>query len=241
MKTTITFFNGNKGGVGKSFLTNGYADILMNSQKKDIVIVDTDTENPDVARMWKNHTKTEKIDLSKEEGWMDLADVVEQNQGKEIIISLPAQVGKWLKTNMSSFREMLKEMGIDIKINMFFAMGLTIDSTQLAKRAYEELFENLDNFDVVLNGAFGEKEDFLAWKESKIRSEILKAGGREIYAPALIARTVSKIFHTLNAARTIEPFSARINNMDLGITGSEKMSIRMWLRNVEKAFLGNGE
>jgi len=238
MKTVLTFFSGVKGGTGKSYLSNAYVDILKNSRGKDIVVIDADTENHDVVRMWKKHAITGRVDLFRDSGWIDLSDAVEQNKGAEIIVSLPAQIGRELKMNLPALRYMLTEMNIGISIKMFFVMGFTYDSSQLAKRAYNDLFEYLDNFDVILNGFFGDKEDFLAWhEESDTKTKILKTG-RELYAPKMIARVVAKIFHTKIAAETTEPFSSRINNTELGITVSEKMSIKMWLRDVEKMFFG---
>ncbi|HHC7360975.1 TPA: hypothetical protein ACN30T_004411 [Vibrio parahaemolyticus] len=231
----VTFFSGNKGGVGKSFLANTYADILKYSKNKNIVIIEADTENPDVARMWSKHATVKKVNLFKREGWLDLVDAIDADKDAEFIVSLPAQIGTALKENLAAFKVMLSELGVEVELNMFFVMSVVIDSVQLAKRALHDLSGTLDNFDIVLNGAYGNHEDFLAWHESKVKTEILKAG-KEIYVEKLITRTTVKIFHTLLAAKTVEPFTLRRTNTELGLTASEKISIKMYLNAAEKAF-----
>ena len=233
----VTFFSGNKGGVGKSFLANTYADILKYNKNKSVVIIEADTENPDVARMWSKHTTVKKVNLFKREGWFDLVDAIDADKDKEaeFVVSLPAQIGTALKENLATFKEMIKELGVEVELNMFFVMSVVIDSVQLAKRAYHDLTGTLDSFDIVLNGIYGNHEDFLAWHESNIKTEILK-DGREIYVEKLIPRTTVKIFHTLTAAKTVKPFTLRKDDKEVGLTGSEKISITMYLNAAEKAF-----
>jgi hypothetical protein len=231
----VTFFSGNKGGVGKSFLANTYADILKYSKNKNVVIIEADTENPDVARMWSKHATVKKVNLFKREGWLDLVDAIDADKDAEFIVSLPAQIGNALKEHLATFKAMLSELGVQVELNMFFVMSVVIDSVQLAKRAFHDLAGILDNFDIVLNGAYGNHEDFLAWHESNVKTEILKAG-KEIYVEKLITRTTVKIFHTLLAAQTVEPFTLRGKNTEMGLTASEKISIKMYLDAAEKAF-----
>lgn len=185
--------------------------------------------------MWSNHTDVKKINLFKHNGWLDLIDAISEDKDSDFIVSLPAQIGGALKENLASFKAMLNEMNTDVTLHMYFVMSIVIDSVQLAKRAFNDLSNNLDSFDILLNGSSGEYEDFLAWHESKIKTEILKSG-KEIYVEKLITRTTVKIFHTMLAAQTVEPFSLRQSNTELALTASERISIKMYLDKAEAAF-----
>src|SRR5260363_121572 len=77
-KSTVTsksviLFHGDKGGVGKSWTCSIFLDWLVKC-KLPVTLVDGDTRNPDVSRMFSDLMPTLNANLRIHDGWMDLTD-----------------------------------------------------------------------------------------------------------------------------------------------------------------------
>ena len=90
-KLHISFFHGDKGGVGKSFACKTYIDFLL-SRGIDVTPIDCDTRNPDIDRLFSPYTDVYKVNLHEEGGWAALFEHIQHSSGN-IAISLPAGIG----------------------------------------------------------------------------------------------------------------------------------------------------
>ena len=92
---TIHLIDGEKGGVGKSFVTRAMIQYCLD-RSLPFVAVETDRSNPDVAGVYKDICKYAV--LSEDEKQADKADrIFEYAVDKPVIVSLPSQVHRAMK------------------------------------------------------------------------------------------------------------------------------------------------
>ena len=78
---TILQFLCSKGGVGKS-LASMVAVHILQAMGKVVLLIETDTNNPDVAQAYKQEVATETINLSLRDGWAVLATSLQAHSKK---------------------------------------------------------------------------------------------------------------------------------------------------------------
>ena len=68
----LYFIGGSKGGVGKSFLSMALADYLTKYKNRKIILVESDTSNPDVGKTFAQNDDVEVLSLSLDnaDGWI---------------------------------------------------------------------------------------------------------------------------------------------------------------------------
>jgi MinD superfamily P-loop ATPase len=90
MRNTLFYIGGTKGGVGKSFVAMALIDLLIMEYygKKQIMLIETDFTQPDVAKMYSKKIPTETIVLDEtENAWMKLGRVIYENQDKLMVMN----------------------------------------------------------------------------------------------------------------------------------------------------------
>ena len=71
MAKPIYLIGGRKGGVGKSIVSMALVDYL-HELGTDVLLIDSDTSNPDVGRAYQNSVETKLLDLDVNDGWIAL-------------------------------------------------------------------------------------------------------------------------------------------------------------------------
>jgi cellulose biosynthesis protein BcsQ len=71
MTKPIYLVGGSKGGVGKSMVTMALIDYLQ-QRDKNLLLVETDTTNPDVWMCYRDEVETATLDLDEVDGWITL-------------------------------------------------------------------------------------------------------------------------------------------------------------------------
>jgi hypothetical protein len=180
---SVHIFHGNKGGVGKSTTAIAFIEYLRGIGG-DPLVVDGDRENADVGR---RYTGSKCIDLSKDEGWAQLANLVEQYPGRDLVVNLPAAMGNAFAHEAPIFFEAMQMLeDREQEIICYFVMGRTRDSIAQLKDAQEKNpADGKMRWVVVLNTFFGPIEKFGLWQSSKTRAQFLSDGGKEISLPEL--------------------------------------------------------
>ena len=91
MKKNLVYVGGSKGGTGKSMVCMALVDYFRKTFPKDtILLVETDTSNPDVGRLYK---ETKGVNLAglvlneEDSGWMELVDEIDTTKAKHVIIN----------------------------------------------------------------------------------------------------------------------------------------------------------
>jgi hypothetical protein len=93
---TIHLIDGEKGGVGKSFIARTMIQYVLD-RSLPFVAVETDRSNPDVSRVYKDICRFAVF--SEDEKQADKADrIFEMAMEKSVIVSLPSQVDRAVQT-----------------------------------------------------------------------------------------------------------------------------------------------
>ena len=74
MAKSIYLIGGSKGGVGKSLVTMATVDYLQ-ERGESVLLIESDTSNPDVWKAYKESTETELINLDEADGWIQLVNL----------------------------------------------------------------------------------------------------------------------------------------------------------------------
>ncbi|HIH2745233.1 TPA: P-loop NTPase [Burkholderia lata] len=231
--------HGDKGGVGKSMVAQALADNLMSSGVK-VAIVEADTQNPDVARMFSNNMPVAQTNVRSENGWMDVMDFVMKHPGYTIIMNTPAGIGEYMKSDMESFANFLKAQDMPVEMELWWVMNVQHDSVNLLNEAYKVYGQFFARVRVVCNlhYAGGDKSPlgpFVLWYESPLKTQIEKKQGLTIFFPGLHIRVVAKVLDP----RKIMPFSDAVDTVvgeSVGLEHSERWKLQQWLLDCKKAF-----
>ena len=79
MAKSIYLIGGSKGGVGKSLVTMATVDYLQ-ERGESVLLIESDTSNPDVWKAYKESTETELINLDEADGWIQVT-IPRQSRG----------------------------------------------------------------------------------------------------------------------------------------------------------------
>lgn len=241
-ESTITKFliiHGDKGGVGKSFVATALADFLSSRGDK-VAIIDSDTQNPDVARMFDKSLSCAQINVRSENGWMDVMDFVMKHPGHTIIMNTPAGIGEYMKNDMISFSNFLREQDSPIEMELWWAMNIQHDSVNLLNDAFKSYGQFFARLRVVLNLHFANGDrsasgPFFLWNESPLKARIEKENGMTVFFPALHLRVVAKLF----APKKCMPYSEAVDGVlgeSLGLEHSERWKLQQWLTEAANGF-----
>jgi len=179
--------DGNKGGVGKSFVSTTIASLLL-SENKTVTLIEADATNPDVARRFYEYTPVLLADVSDRDGWIALLEALETVETEYIVMSMPAGMN-----DMKSIHKLLQRTleALNIELCLIFCLSRQIDSIDLIKKSLDHGLAAFANKAIALkNGFFGTDEKFDRWHESKVRATWNKHGFDEYYLPELNHRLI---------------------------------------------------
>ena len=223
----LTLFTGEKGGVGKSTACKVYLDdILARSGQDRIAVVEADTSNPDIHRLFEAYYRVECIDLRVHDGWMQLVDLLADHRDREVVVSLPAGIAHHFAVEADFLLGALTETGHALTV--YWLINRDKDSIILLRDFLgNPLAEYAEEIVVTLNGYFGEKQKFIRWNESKTRKDFLtRPGCRETYLPELHERVVDAV---------TGPWS-KAENLKYSVT----LELQRWLREARGALSAGG-
>lgn len=230
--TRIIISHGDKGGVGKSMIAAAIADYL-NTNGELVAIIDADTRNPDVDRMFGKHLPCVQMNLRAENGWMEAMDFVVQHPGYTIVVSTPAGIGEDMKNDIPRFAAFLADLETPAEMELWWTINLLPDAVNLLGEAYKSYGKYFTRVRVVRNlfHSMGDARQFIFWDESILRPQLEKKGGLTINFPALHLRVMSKLFNP----DKIMPFSEAIDagvGESVGLSASERFKLKDWFREV---------
>lgn len=233
----ILFFDGDKGGVGKSSACAAFAD-WAHAQRLPIAIVDGDARNADVSRIFDGVVPVRLANLRTHDGWMDLTDFVFEHGDRMILVSMPAGVGAEMKEEAPRLLAMLKEAE-HRTLSLVWVINRTLDSINLLNPVLELLGAHLKGKVVLKNLFFGTEDKFRRWDDSKTRERFKEAGGIDLPFHELHERTMDKLFAD---QENLMPFSSasvpikQIQESPHKLTPSEAVELRTWLDANAKTF-----
>ena len=104
----VFYVGGSKGGVGKSLFSFALIDYLLEKNRK-LLVVDTDTDNPDVFKAHKelqlDNLQCVLNSLDNADGWADLLNTIQKYPEHAIVINAAART----KTSTTSYGDIMSE------------------------------------------------------------------------------------------------------------------------------------
>lgn len=220
MAQPIYIAGGSKGGVGKSMIAIALVDYLLD-QGQQVLLIDSDTSNPDVWKPYKDTVQAELINLDEADGWIELVNVCDANPDKVVVVNTAARnnagVGAYAETLTTTLEELNREL-----ITLWI-INRQRDSLELMREYIQAINGELH---VLMNGYFGEPHKFQLYNDSKTRKEVEKDGGKSLYFPDLADRVADDLYSN---RRTI---AGALQDMPLG----NRAELKRWKNEAAKVF-----
>ena len=176
---------GNKGGVGKSFLSTMLADYVLRTEPEKLVVSDSEAAGGQ-STFWnimRNDSRINEADilhwnLGKEQGFEEMANAIEGMKDKKIVVDTGASMLAMLTANTDFMTEIQK--ALDCKIKVIFAVGALPDSAVAARQYIKAIHETTDNkiesHFVMISPTETAPENYVFNNEDDIQKAIKKLG-----------------------------------------------------------------
>jgi len=189
MAKGIYLVGGSKGGVGKSLVTMATVDYLL-ERGESVLLIESDTSNPDVWKAYKDTTETELVDLDEADGWIQLVNVCDSKPDSVVVINTAARNNKAVTAYGETLNSTLAEL--KRKLVTLWVINRQRDSLELLK----EFMDAIPNttVHVIRNGYFGEEKKFELYNGSKLRATVESRGGRSVTFPDLADRVSDELY-----------------------------------------------
>lgn len=188
-KGDIYVVGGGKGGVGKSFTTIALVDSLEQAGVK-VLVIESDTSNPDVWKMYKDQIETRLIDLDDANGWIDLVNTCDEFKDHVVVINTAARNNKGVVAYGETLNSTLVELGREL--TTLWVINRQRDSLELLKE-YRDALPGT-KVHVIRNGYFGDEQKFELYNFSKTREMIESEGGKSLLLPDLADRVSDDLY-----------------------------------------------
>jgi hypothetical protein len=189
MAKNIYIVGGGKGGVGKSVVSIGLIDTMLTKGEVPILI-ESDTSNPDVWKMYKSELDCELIDLDTVDGWIDFINVCDRRRDAIVIVNTAARNNRGVAEYGETLKNTLPELGRELVT--LWVINRQRDSLELLSDYMAALSES--QVHVVRNAYFGGEVKFELYNNSKLRKQIEGAGGTSLTFPDLADRVSDDLY-----------------------------------------------
>ncbi|PVX83215.1 protein mobD [Paraburkholderia unamae] len=183
----IYMVGGSKGGVGKSFVTLALVDYLRRMEV-NVVLVETDTSNPDVMKAVHDEIECGSCDLDDVSGWIDFVNFCDLHPDATVVVNTAARsqagVAQYGGTLASTLDELARRLVV------LWVINRQRDSLELLLR-FGATFPNAITH-VVRNGYFGSPDKFTLYRDSQLRNAI-EAQGQSLDFPDLADRVADEL------------------------------------------------
>ena len=185
----LYFIGGSKGGVGKSFLSMALADYLTQYKGRKIVLIESDTSNPDVGKTFTHSDDVEVLSLSLDnaDGWIELVNSCE-GSNRDLVVNSAARSGEAVEKFGGTLIGSLEEL--HMQLISFWVINRQRDSIELLKKYMDIVPGELH---VVRNTFYGEPQKFELFNNSKTKLEAEKRGAT-IDMPDLADRVTDDLY-----------------------------------------------
>jgi hypothetical protein len=189
MARSIYLIGGSKGGVGKSLVTMATIDYLQ-EQGENVLLVESDTSNPDVWKNYQHSIDTELLNLDEANGWIQLVNLCDHRPDSIIVINTAARNSTGVTAYGATLNSTLLELRR--KLVTLWVINRQRDSLELLKE-YMTAIPNAD-IHVVRNGHYGEENKFELFNSSNLRTAVEERGGKSLIFPDLADRVSDDLY-----------------------------------------------
>ena len=187
----IFVVGGCKGGVGKSMVALALADYLL-QRGEPILLLETDTANPDVWRMYAQEpgVVAEALDLDQAEGWIDLANVCDAHPERVVVLNTAARNHRGVAAHGEMLDRALPEL--QRRLVTFWVINTQRDSLELLED-YARLLPGAA-IHVVRNTFFGTPDKFDLYPTTAVAREIARRRGKILTLKRLADRVSNELY-----------------------------------------------
>jgi hypothetical protein len=189
MEKNIFIIGGSKGGVGKSLVTMALLDHLQ-ERGESVLLIESDTSNPDVFKSYKEHLPTELVNLDEADGWIALVNFCDGHKDKTVVVNTGARNNRGVSAYGQTLASTLEELRRHLVT--LWVINRQRDSLELL-REYMEAIPG-GTLHVVRNGYFGEERKFELYNGSKVREAVEGRGGKSVTFPDLADRVSDDLY-----------------------------------------------
>lgn len=189
MAKSIYLIGGSKGGVGKSLVTMAAVD-YFEELGECVLLIESDTSNPDVWKAYKDGTKTVLVNLDEADGWIQLVNLCDDHPDSVVVINTAARNNQGVCAYGGTLNSTLGEL--QRKLVTLWVINRQRDGLELLKE-YMDAMPNAA-VHVVRNGYFGEESKFELYNASKLRIAVEQRGGLSVTFPDLADRVCDDVY-----------------------------------------------
>lgn len=199
MGNALYIVSGAKGGVGKSTVAMALIHYLE-KRGKQLLLVEADTANPDVGKVYGKSIETRYINLDEKEGWMDLTNCLAEQPDHTVVINTPARSSEGVKQYGMLLTDSLPDLGRCLVT--LWVINSQRDSLQLLKEHLDTVRAGITH--VLRNLYCGSERKFELYNSSKVRVTV-EGQGKSLNFPD-VADRISDQLHSdrLSIQRVIE-------------------------------------
>ncbi len=196
-------------------------DALM-ARGESVLLIESDTSNPDIYKMYCEELETRLLDLDTADGWIDLVNSCDERKDHTVLINTAARNNKGVAAYSQTLKNTLKEL--ERELVTFWVINRQRDSVELLKEYMEELPDT--RVHVVRNGHYGEEAKFELYNDSKLRKQVEDAGGQSLMFPDLADRVSDALYSQRLSIR------AALESMPIG----NRAELQRWRAAAQKMF-----
>lgn len=224
------FVDGDKGGVGKSFVTRCLVDSFLNNlvtgmpSIDKLILIDADPTNHDVVCddgyqdeiVNSVQIIAKKRPINSLDDWLDVVNelmeiLTDENDNVRIIFSLPSGAGLFINHDVMEMMKLLNPIPI-------WVMGLDQSSTyKLEERVSKDPLFYQSGF-ILINLKHGSRKSFSYWNNSEIRNDLINSeefAWKEIEMPAMMPRA-SELVGSIPFHKVVETGSVLSSKVAIG-------------------------
>jgi cellulose biosynthesis protein BcsQ len=120
----LVYVGGSKGGTGKSLFCMALADYFRKTFSGDkIMIIDTDSSNPDVGRLYRGIEGVSSNGLfldDEEKGWVTMIDTISDTSAKHIIVNSMAAANLGVQAQGPLLDQNILDGRLKVKFDVFW-------------------------------------------------------------------------------------------------------------------------
>ena len=183
----IYMVGGSKGGVGKSFVSLALVDYLQRTDI-DVVLVETDTSNPDVMKAVHAEIECASCNLDDVSGWIDFVNFCDTHRDAIVVVNTAARSQAGVEQYGGTLASALDELAR--RLVVLWVINRQRDSLELLLK-FGATFPNAITH-VVRNGYFGSPDKFTLYRDSQLRNAV-EAQGQSLDFPDLADRVADEL------------------------------------------------
>ena len=151
----------------------------LHDQGETLLLIESDTSNPDVFKNYGECVATHLLDLDAAEGWIQLVNLCESNPDSVVVINTAARNNQGVSTYGATLNSTLAELKRELVT--LWVINRQRDSLELLKEYMDAIPEGVVH--VLRNAYFGEENKFELYNASKIRAAVEARGGLSLNFP----------------------------------------------------------